>query len=311
MHTCKRLCKKPVKIYQDSDQRGTVQHLQWAFQQTPKRHWPPSRTPVAAVSLRQTCMLQEVDGERTLHSSRCWLWRWQPWGRSPVGLARGQSVRKPPSSQATTWRGRGSTWCGCSEPAHTWSTSKITWPTTTPAHSAPTASREDKWELQHPLPPHSVFPISPFLDVGSNEVQIICYCVLEIFFRYMHFTMVFPFWTIFYFNSQYLSMIICTFGRTCRNFQIRFLLLTDSEAPGFSAWLAAFQSLQQAALQRPPPLCGLLAAQLQLTGKKQLGPRFEFGELWQRSAGREPLRLGKVCPFSAQRGPGHVCHSWD
>lgn len=91
--------------------------------------------------------------------------------------------------------------------------------------------------------------------------------------------------------------------------QLHFLLFTDSEAPGFGARLAPFQSLQQAALQRPPPLCGLLAAQLQLTGEKQLGPGFEFGELWQRSVGREPLRLGKVCPFSAQRGPGHVCHS--
>lgn len=91
--------------------------------------------------------------------------------------------------------------------------------------------------------------------------------------------------------------------------ELHFNISLDSEAPGFGSGLAPVQPLQQAAFQRPSPLSGLPAAQLQLTGEKQLGYRFEFGELWQRRVGREPLRLGKVCPLTAQRGPSHFCHS--
>lgn len=90
-----------------------------------------------------------------------------------------------------------------------------------------------------------------------------------------------------------------------------FISLLDSEASGSSAWLASLQPLQQAALQCPPPLCGLPTAQLQLTGQKQLGPGFEFGELWQCSIRRKPLWPSKVCPFTAQCRQGHLCHSWD
>lgn len=106
------------------------------------------------------------------------------------------------------------------------------------------------------------------------------------------------------------TIILCSFSSafTC---DCPFISLLDSEASGSSAWLASLQPLQQATLQCPPPLCGLPTAQLQLTGQQQLGPGFEFGELWQRSIGRKPLWPSKVCPFTAQCRQGHLCHSWD
>lgn len=89
------------------------------------------------------------------------------------------------------------------------------------------------------------------------------------------------------------------------------LYSSDSEAPSSCAWLASLQSLQQAALQCPPPLCRLTAAQFQLPSQQQLGSGFEFRGYWQGSAGRKPLRLGQVCSFAAQRRQGHFCYPWN
>lgn len=86
---------------------------------------------------------------------------------------------------------------------------------------------------------------------------------------------------------------------------------SDSETPSSRSGLAPLQPLQQAALQRPPPLCGLSVTQFQLPGQQQLGCGFESGEYRQRRAGRKPLRPGKIRTLAAQRGQGHVCHPRD
>lgn len=72
---------------------------------------------------------------------------------------------------------------------------------------------------------------------------------------------------LFFLPLFYSTLPLTIFPSTCILLYILpFLSSSDSEAPCSGARLASLQPLQQAALQCPPPLCGLPAAQRQLPG---------------------------------------------